>query len=175
MNHEETPPASRVLGSLGVADGLGAVRLEDRYATDADDLWNALTDPARLSRWLGEIAGDLRPGGGFRAHFTATGWEGTGTVEVCEPSHRLLVRTQDPDEPGEHEMEAILTADGDHTILVVEERGMPMEQRPGYGAGWHVHLEDLRDHVEGRAHRPMGDRWRQLLPTYQALDDAADA
>ena len=37
---------SRILGSLRSADGKGVVRMEDRFDTDIDDLWSALTDPA---------------------------------------------------------------------------------------------------------------------------------
>jgi DNA-binding transcriptional ArsR family regulator len=49
----------------------------DRCDTDIEDLWSALTEPPRLARWIGEIEGDLRHGGEFRARFTS-GWEGTG-------------------------------------------------------------------------------------------------
>ncbi|NUS51326.1 MAG: hypothetical protein HOQ22_09850 [Nocardioidaceae bacterium] len=38
------------------------MRLEDRFDTDVDDLWSALTEPDRLARWLGAVDGDLRPG-----------------------------------------------------------------------------------------------------------------
>jgi uncharacterized protein YndB with AHSA1/START domain len=31
-------------------------------------LWTALTDPARLARWYGQVDGDLRPGGAFRLY-----------------------------------------------------------------------------------------------------------
>ena len=43
----------RILGSLRSADGVGIVRIEDRYDTEIDDLWAALTDPGRLARWYG--------------------------------------------------------------------------------------------------------------------------
>ncbi len=90
----------RILGSLGSADGKGIVRMEDRYDTDIDDLWSALTDPGRLARWLGEFEGDLRLGGNFRARFFASGWEGTGRVEACEPPRHLLVMTKDDGQAG---------------------------------------------------------------------------
>lgn len=32
-----------------------------------------------------KFEGDLRLGGEFRARFSASGWEGTGRVDVCEP------------------------------------------------------------------------------------------
>ena len=41
---------TRTLGSLRSADGKGVVRTEDRYDTDIDDLWSAVTDPRRLAR-----------------------------------------------------------------------------------------------------------------------------
>jgi uncharacterized protein YndB with AHSA1/START domain len=52
---------TRLLGSLRSADGTGVVRIEDRYDTDIEDLWSALTDPGRLARWYGQVEGDLRP------------------------------------------------------------------------------------------------------------------
>jgi hypothetical protein len=41
---------SRILGSLRSEDGKGVVRIEDRYDTDIDDLWSAITSPDRLAR-----------------------------------------------------------------------------------------------------------------------------
>ena len=52
-------PGTRILGSLRSADGAGVVRIEDRYDTDIDDLWSAITDPDRLARWFGEVDGEL--------------------------------------------------------------------------------------------------------------------
>ena len=62
--------ADRILGSLGSAEGRGIVRMEDRFDTDIDDVWSALTDPSRLAHWYGEIEGDIRLGGEYHAHFT---------------------------------------------------------------------------------------------------------
>ena len=159
----------RILGSLRSAGGKGIVRMEDRFDTDIDDLWSALTDPHRLARWLGEFEGDLRLGGEFSAHFFASGWEGTGRVEACEPPQRLLVMTKHRDQTDEHTIEATLTADGDQTILVLEERGMPLDQLAAYGAGIQVHVEDLAAHVAGRERCDADARWNELLPAYQDL------
>src|SRR5215470_918815 len=163
---------ARILGSLRSADGKGVVRMEDRFGTDIDDLWSALTDPGRLGRWLGDFEGDLRLGGEFRARFFASGWEGTGRVEACEPPRHLLVLTKDEEVPYELVIEATLTADGDQTILVLEERGMPLDHLAGYGAGIQVHVEDLAAHIAGRERCDADARWNELLPAYQDL--AAD-
>src|SRR5216683_5010619 len=74
---------NRILGSLRSADGTGVVRIEDRYHTDIDDLWSALTDPVRLARWHGQVEGDLRPGGEFRVYIKAADIDSTGRVDAC--------------------------------------------------------------------------------------------
>jgi len=160
---------NRIVGTLRAEDGTGAVRMEDRFDTDIDDLWSALTDPGRLARWLGEFEGELRLGGEFRARFFASGWEGTGRVDVCEPPQHLLVMTKDDGQADEHAIEATLTADGDHTILILEERGMPVNLLAAYGAGIQVHIEDLAAHIAGRERCDAGARWEELKPSYETL------
>jgi uncharacterized protein YndB with AHSA1/START domain len=159
----------RILGRLRPVDGTGSVVMQDRFATDVDDLWSALTDPRRLARWLGEVDGDLQIGGGFRAHFFASGWEGTGRIKECDPPHRFLVATTGEDEPDEHTIEVTLAADGAHTVLVAEERGMPPDELAAYGAGSQVHVEDLAAHLAGRPRCDARTRWAELLPAYVDL------
>ena len=166
------PASGRILGSLRAKDGKGVVRMEDRYDTDIDDLWSALTEPRRLTRWYGEVEGDLRLGGEFHAHVTGAG-ERTGRVDACEPPRRLLLTMRDPDpQPGQPEetvIEAQLTADGDQTILVVEDRGMPLDLLAAYGAGVQIHVENLAAHLAGRERGDDEARWGELLPAYQDL------
>lgn len=164
---------TRILGSVGAVDGKGVVRMEDRYDTDIDDLWSALTEPGRLARWLGDLEGDLRLGGEFRARFFASEWEGSGRVEACEPPRRLLVLTKmKGEERYDHSIEATLAEDGDGTILVWEERGMPLDLVAEYGAGIQVHVEDLGSYLAGGGRIDAQARWSELLPVYKEL--AAD-
>jgi uncharacterized protein YndB with AHSA1/START domain len=154
----------RIMGTLGVAEGKGVVRMEERLDAGIDDLWAAITDPARLARWLGTIEGDLRLGGEYRARYHASGWEGTARIEACEPPNRVLVRSQDGT------CEVTLTADGEGTLVSWEERGMPVELLSAYGAGIQVHVEDLADHVAGRERREDAhERWAALEPAYKEL------
>jgi uncharacterized protein YndB with AHSA1/START domain len=170
-----TRGAHRILGSLRTADGTGVVRIEDRYNTGIEDLWSALTNPDRLARWYAEVEGDLRPGGQFRFHVKAAGLHGLGRVEVCEPPQRLLVVTTEIEESRQEglfdkSIEATLTADGGHTGLVIEARGIPLDKIAFYGVGWQVHAENLAVYVAG--HEAVGDdeaRWAELVPHYQNL------
>ncbi|MFC0675292.1 SRPBCC family protein [Brachybacterium hainanense] len=158
---------TRILGQLeDLGGGRGAVRIEDRFETTAQDLWSACTDPERLARWIAEVHGELHVGGTFRAVFTS-GAECSGEVLACEPPHRLLVRTRDDGAEADEEMEVRLVPDGTATRLVLEERGIPLEDLPAYGAGCQIHVEHLRALLDGVAPSPMAARWRELEPIYR--------
>jgi uncharacterized protein YndB with AHSA1/START domain len=164
--------STRILGALREEDGKGVVRMEDRYDTDIDDLWSALTDPQRLARWYGTVEGDLRPGGKF--HFRIpNALEGTGRVDACDPPRQLLVTMRDddpgPGQPAETVIEVQLTADGDQTVLVLEDRGLPLPLLAAYGAGTQIHVENLADYLAGRERGDDEKRWGELLPAYEAL------
>jgi uncharacterized protein YndB with AHSA1/START domain len=158
-------------------DTRGAVRVEDVYDTDIDDLWQACTSPERLARWIAEVSGDLRLGGTVNVVFTST-WTGPARIEVCEAPRHLLL-TAEPGAEDETHIEAWLAAEGPKTRLIVEERGLPAGQLHFYGAGWQVHLEDLgrslasggSAHTEGwssdRAAPAWHQRWTELTPAYQ--------
>ena len=162
----------RILGSRRSADGKGIVRIQDRFGTGIGDLWSALTEPGRLARWIGEVEGDLRLGGEYRFCFFASGSEGTGRVDACEPPRRLLLAMA-LGQPDEDVIEVTLAADGDQTILVWEERGMPLDLLAAYGAGVQIHVEDLGAHIAGRERGDAGARWDELMPAYQDLAASA--
>jgi uncharacterized protein YndB with AHSA1/START domain len=166
-----TPESGHIVGSLRSADGKGVVRIEGRVDAGIDEVWSALTDPSRLARWYGEVAGDLRLGGEYRARVFASEWEGTGHVDACEPPRLLRVLGKEPDEPDEQATEVTLATDGDQTVLVVEQRGIPLklEMLAAYGAGTQVHVEDLVGYLAGRERCDARVRWGELQPAYQDL------
>jgi uncharacterized protein YndB with AHSA1/START domain len=164
MTSHHTAASHSLVGSLRAVDGKAVVRMEDTFDTDVDDLWSALTDPQRLAHWIARVDGDLRLGGEFRVSFTS-GWEGPGRVDVCDPPRRLMVTlSQDEDDPTV--IAAELTPDGDQTRLVVEERGLPLEEGAGHGAGWQAHIEDLAAYLAGRPRADWRTRWTELTPAY---------
>ena len=164
------PAGTRIVGTLRrLEDGKGAVRMEDVYDTDVDDLWSALTDPRRLARWIADVDGDLRVGGYLQARFTSA-WEGPARIDVCEAPCHLAV-TLAPGTADETVIEATLTPEADRTRLVIDERGIPVDELVFHGAGWQAHVEDLSAHIHGQ---PTGDwrsRWTALMPAYRALAD----
>ena len=168
---DEERRGPRIVGSLRAADGEGVVRMEDRFDTGIDDLWSALTDPGRLARWLGEVGGELRIGGELRLHYYASGWEGTGRIEVCEPPRRLRIRTAESGSSDSHVTEVTLTEDGGSTMLVLEEGGVPLDNLAGYGAGTQVHIDDLAAYLRGSERHDARVRIEELYPAYRTLAD----
>ena len=80
-------------------------------------------------------------------------------MEACEPPQHLLVLTERPGQPDEHVIDVTLAVDGDQTILVWEERGMPLDQIAAYGSGIQVHVEALAAHIAGRERGDADARW----------------
>ena len=77
-------------------------------------------------------------------------------------------------EPGTDEeavIEAVLTAEGERTRLVVEERGLPLNVLYQHGAGWQAHVEDLGRYLAG-GESMWRARWQELAPTYEAMEVA---
>ena len=160
---------TRILGSLrSIGDRTGTVRVEDVYDTDAAGLWGALTERARLARWIAVVDGDLELAGIVHTTFTS-GWTGPGRVDVCEPQRRLVV-TMNPGTDDETVIEAVLSAEAERTRLVVEERGIPLAEIAAHGAGWQAHIEDLASHLAGRDAGDWAARWAELAPHYDRLD-----
>ena len=135
--------------NLATADGKGVVQIEDRVDAHVDDVWAALTDRERLAVWLGEFDCELGPGGRYHARYHASGWEGDARIEVFDPPHRLLARTQNGT------WEVMLADDGDATVVTWEQRGTPAEHLAAYGVGIQIHVRGSRRLRRRARHRPQ--------------------
>ena len=72
--------------------GLVVVALQCRYEAPVEDVWDAVTDPDRLARWLGPVTGDLQEGGSLPLEGNA-GWD----VTVLAPA--LFLRGEVVEDP----------------------------------------------------------------------------
>jgi hypothetical protein len=75
----------------------------------------------------------------------------------------------DPGTPDETVIEATITPDGSSSRLVLEERGIPLSEIAGHGAGWQAHVEDLGSHLESDGPSQWATRWAELTPAYEDL------
>jgi len=156
----------RLLGTFRVDNGIGVVRIEDRLIAQIEDVWSALTEPERLAQWYGDVQGDLRVGGEFHSHVFASGWEGTGRITECDPPHRVALVSWEEGRP-EHALEVTLNAEGDQTVVVYENHGVPLDLLFAYGAGEQIHVEDLGAYLAGRERDADEARWAALESAYR--------
>lgn len=80
--------AARRQAVSGERDGV-AVRstvLSRDYDTTVEDLWDAVTNPARLARWFGAVTGDFALNGRYAVPGNAS-----GTITACAPPHHLAL------------------------------------------------------------------------------------
>jgi uncharacterized protein YndB with AHSA1/START domain len=163
-------------------DGRTVIHFERRLPHAPERVWSALTDPAQVIRWWGELDADLRPGGSFALRWLNTdaenrssGWRGTLT-EFDPP--RLLETTGvwgSSDEPWGEANATLrweLTPDGDGTVLRFTNtlQAMPDEYRTKTLAGWHWHLDALADVLAGRPDRNLAETegWEPIHQQYEA-------
>jgi uncharacterized protein YndB with AHSA1/START domain len=150
------------------ADGV-EVRFDRWYPTTPEDLWAAVTEPARVARWLGPVYGDLRVGGRYELRMGEdvpdAADSATGEVLRCEPPHTLAVTWVFPDETVTR-VDVALRADGDGTRLLLVHTGLADASARGYGGGWHACLDQLDDHLAGRPVRGWDDLYAAAAPAY---------
>jgi uncharacterized protein YndB with AHSA1/START domain len=125
-----------------------SVLLRRDYDTPIHDVWDAVTQPDRIKRWLMPITGDLRADGTFQLEGNAG-----GQILTCEPPRLLKVTFGDPNSI----VELRLTPQGDNDTLLELEHTVPIEMaQSGAGAlyvgpGWDGALMGLGLYLRGDA------------------------
>ena len=150
----EIDAVQREVGSGRLAAGEArTIRLRRTYDAPIDDVWDALTDPERISRWFLPISGDYRVGGSFQFEGNAG-----GRIVACDQPNRLFV-TWGFAEMGDaamSELELRLTPEGNdatvfelvHTAIVPEDAWALFG--PGaVGVGWDQGVLGLALHLRG--------------------------
>ena len=169
---------------------------ERTYPARPDEVWDAITDPERIPRWIGSaVTGDLRLGGTYQIDGNAS-----GEILECEPPKRLSI-TWEYD--GVTWVDATLEPVDDGTLLLVEHIApVPPEMwaqfGPGaVGIGWEMMLMGLAEHLadpdadpdelktwlegpEGRAYlveymTASSDRWAETSIAFGTDPDEARA
>ena len=142
----------RRTGSRQTASGAGhTVLLRRVYPAAIEDVWDACTNPARISRWFLPVTGDLRLGGRYQLQGNAG-----GEIVACQPPRLLRVTWAMGDRPGD-EVEVRLSSDGTGSTTFEIEHTMNDPARwaqfgPGaVGVGWELPLIALAVHLRGEA------------------------
>jgi len=141
----------RKVERLPAADGVGervSVVMRRGYDAPISDVWDAVTQPDRIKRWLMPISGELRVGGSFQLEGNAG-----GEILSCEPPSLLRVTFGGPASI----VELRLTPQGDGETVLELEHTVPIEMaQSGAGAlyvgpGWDGALMGLGLFLRGDA------------------------
>jgi uncharacterized protein YndB with AHSA1/START domain len=133
------------------------------YDTEADDLWDALTNPERIPRWFAPVSGDLKLGGRFQIQGNAG-----GVIRRCDPPQALDVTWEFGG--GTSWVTLRLASEGNGTRLTLEHVMLAEDikgehwQKFGPGAvgiGWDLSFLGLGRYLEGGARRSpeAGQAW----------------
>ncbi len=125
------------------------------YDTSVEDLWDAVTNPERIPRWLAPISGDLKLGGRYAIEGNAT-----GTVTRCSPPTELALTWEFAGTTSWVEVRLEADKRGG-TVLRLEHIYHPWAQfedqyGPGAGGvGWEISLAGLDLYLASPADAPM--------------------
>ena len=151
----EIEAVRREVGPGRTAAGEGrAIRLQREYDAAIEDVWDALTNPARIGRWFLPLSGELRLGGQYQFEGNAG-----GRILECERPNRFKAtwvygEPASPADVSEVEVRLSPVDEGTtrfeliHTAIVPDE--MWDQFGPGaVGVGWDGGVLGLGLHLRG--------------------------
>lgn len=141
------------------------------------EVWNALSEPARIAAYFAEPSGELRRGGDYEIEGIST-----GTILRCDPPRLLTVTWLPPHgNPGELEVHLadvegstrveLLYASVRKRFAVID----PEVAAWAAGPGWEFFLDRLDAHIHGREAGPKVASWAQMEDAEQELYHARNA
>jgi uncharacterized protein YndB with AHSA1/START domain len=169
LNETLTEQLERTHREVRGAEPGRQVVLRRRYRADIDDVWDAVTNAERISRWFLPISGDLHVGGKYQFEGNAG-----GEILECEPP-RLVRATWAYGEGDPSEVAVTLSStDEDETELelvhtaVVDPEFWSRFGPGAVGVGWDLGLIGLAQHLGGG---DIDETRRQALALSPAIRD----
>ena len=152
---------------LGTFERLGDyidVRFERSYRRPIESVWKALTEPARLSDWMGHSY--VEPFVGGRYETMLDGLKPMrGVIRIWEPPTLL-----EYDFRNDHAPRSVvrwqLSPTEDGTRAIFTHRGMPYANSNLMLPGWHTYFEHLAAVLDGALPGDFEATWRRLQDVY---------
>lgn len=149
------------------------MRASRTYSTSQNDLWNALTEKKRISRWFAEVSGDFELGGRFAIKDNAD-----GEIAACDPPKTLALTWEFSGNISWITVSVEAAQDG---ALLTLEHELPTDNEseahwaqygPGAtGVGWDLAFLGLDVHfaIDGQPSRKAGEAWAETESGKRAL------
>ena len=148
------------------------------YDAPIADVWDACTNPVRLSRWYAPVEGDLCAGGTF-----TQGDFGAGRITRCQAPHLLTVALGGEPAPDEIELR-LQPGPGGTTLLEFEHATTLDSHEVGgqifdavycMGGGYGPRLITLEQHLRGELPADLDPAKLHLLPEFGTAINASMA
>lgn len=153
-------------GTMGFVDERAFTSFERELDASIDRVWDLIASADGLERWLAPATVDLRAGGSVDIDFGEDGLAGGAIIDLV-PGSVLEYEWQFPGEPNSVIRFELSDLGDGRTRLSLTHRLLPTDQAPGYGAGWHAHLDHLDAVATDREPGDWMTRFNGLLPVYQ--------
>jgi len=144
---QQISSVTRTIGDRTLQAGEARVMtISQVYPTDIDDLWEVVTDSARIERWFAPVTGDLKEGGRYQVQGNAG-----GTITSCDRPRGYAATWEFGGEVSW--IEVRLTPEGDGTRFHLEHVAHVKDEfwdkyGPGAtGIGWELGLYGLANHL----------------------------
>jgi uncharacterized protein YndB with AHSA1/START domain len=167
VDHQISSVDREVGGRTLEAGEARTVTVSRVYDTPPEDLWDACTNPERISRWFLPLSGDLQPGGRYEFQGNAS-----GTIERCEPPRSLAATWEYGGQTTWVELRLVPEADSrtrfvlEHVAHVDDE--LWAQFGPGaVGVGWDQALVGLTLYLASGGERVD----REAVEAWQASED----
>lgn len=194
MKANENKPGKaerRAAAEYGVVTEPGTVRFERVLPGSIELVWSCLTESDRRAKWLACGPMDLRVGGQVELKFQGADLSHEketpdaykhceqnphhGRITECDPPRRLsMLWNEGSDDNSEVTFELI--PEGRQVRLVVTHRRLAdRAMLLSVAAGWHTHLDILRDYLNQRAPRGFWSTLTRLRAEYDKRIPAESA
>jgi uncharacterized protein YndB with AHSA1/START domain len=156
------------LGKIRIDGPTVAIIFTREYAATPDEIWAALTEPERLSRWFARPIGTLGAGHDVRLQF------GDGADEYadlhlrrCEPPHRVEGEWAFPGGPTTTLRLTVAEQPDSVTRVTLEHTGFPPDGTAGTACGWHHKVDALDAYLRGAEQPSFADYYPAMLDRYR--------
>jgi uncharacterized protein YndB with AHSA1/START domain len=143
-------------------DGINLV-LDRSFQSGIDEVWAAVTEPARLERWIGTWSGDPEKGSvQFRMTFEEGDSVETVRILECDPPRRLRMISEIPGETQSWRLALDLAEKAGSTVLTFAMALSDPADAENVGPGWEYYLDRLL--VSERGGDPAAVLWESYYP-----------
>jgi uncharacterized protein YndB with AHSA1/START domain len=160
---------------FGTIANTGTIRFERLCPAPIERVWDYLTRPALLEKWLASGQIRLEVGGSVELHFALGASLGyaiascdmRGVVTHCLPPHSLGYYITDSIEVSNVVFE--LERRGSEVWLLLTHAKLSKSLLATCGASWHAHLDILIEQLQDRSPTPFADLYERVARHYEQL------